>query len=618
MARASGATARSRRQSSRSRGPSRRPRRGLTFSPSIVVARAPVDRVLAFGAYLGGPAPAVRQATDHRGQRPGDGRGPGRRGHRLLRPRARPPRRHHLDRHAGPRSVHGHRRRGRRVGDDRRTAPRPEPVRGLTPSTRIRASAPSPGPALYHRAVPEVEAPTLAVDQPAEGATYENGAIPVQGRTTNATTVVVSAAYSGPPRPAAAVGTAEPGASPAHGLPRAARPHRRRSPSPSRGRHVHATPFELTAGRWAITVTASNAEGKTRVADPERDRRLPGRQRRRDRQGRPGLAQGLGRWQGQRRDRRRRQGLRPRQGPDLHRQGSDRGPHRQRRARPTSRSTGSTSGSSPTRATRGTWLFAPPAAGPTDNADRPGMAPASDGPADRPVEASVDSAVGARVDAPRREAALATPPRAPGGVSRARPDRRDRGVLHRRPRRPRASRTIAGSSGYFLGGVVSYCDAVKAGPGVPRRTLEHHGAVAPRSRWRWRAASRDRLGATLGVGVTGVAGPDGGTAEKPVGLVYVAVADAAGRRRPALPVDRRPDRQHRRERRPRPWRPCWSGPRPREVAAVTRPPRRSAAASRRPDRRGPIAPGTPDPRHRRRRCRVGRARPSMPRRRARS
>jgi cytoskeletal protein RodZ len=47
----------------------------------------------------------------------------------------------------------------------------------------------------------EIEAPTLTVDQPADSATYENGAIPVQGRATNAASVVVSAAYTGPARP---------------------------------------------------------------------------------------------------------------------------------------------------------------------------------------------------------------------------------------------------------------------------------------------------------------------------------------------------------------------------------------------------------------------------------
>ena len=45
-----------------------------------------------------------------------------------------------------------------------------------------------------------IEAPTLTVDQPADGATYENGAIPVQGRTTNAASVVVSAVYDRPGR----------------------------------------------------------------------------------------------------------------------------------------------------------------------------------------------------------------------------------------------------------------------------------------------------------------------------------------------------------------------------------------------------------------------------------
>ena len=97
-----------------------------------------------------------------------------------------------------------------------------------------------------------IEAPTLTVDQPAEGATFENGAIPVQGRTTNASSVVVSASYSGPAKPPAA-GTAAP-APPAVPSPITV---------PVAEDGTFTTPFELTAGRWAITVTASSPEGKT-------------------------------------------------------------------------------------------------------------------------------------------------------------------------------------------------------------------------------------------------------------------------------------------------------------------------------------------------------------------
>jgi PncC family amidohydrolase len=87
----------------------------------------------------------------------------------------------------------------------------------------------------------------------------------------------------------------------------------------------------------------------------------------------------------------------------------------------------------------------------------------------------------------------------------------------------------SGSSGYFVGGVVSYSDEVKASAlGVPVDTLAAHGAVSPQVAVAMASGARERLGADLGIGVTGVAGPDGGTPEKPVGLVYVAVADEAG------------------------------------------------------------------------------------------
>ena len=83
----------------------------------------------------------------------------------------------------------------------------------------------------------------------------------------------------------------------------------------------------------------------------------------------------------------------------------------------------------------------------------------------------------------------------------------------------------AGSSRYFLGGVIAYANAVKAGLlGVPAAALERHGAVsAPVAAAMARGAAA-ALGATIGVGITGVAGPGGGTRRKPVGLVYIAVA----------------------------------------------------------------------------------------------
>ena len=87
----------------------------------------------------------------------------------------------------------------------------------------------------------------------------------------------------------------------------------------------------------------------------------------------------------------------------------------------------------------------------------------------------------------------------------------------------------SGSSAYFLGGVVSYSNDVKASLlGVPLDVLATHGAVSAQVALAMASGVRSRLGSDLAVGVTGVAGPDGGTTEKPVGLVYVAVSDPAG------------------------------------------------------------------------------------------
>jgi nicotinamide-nucleotide amidase len=88
---------------------------------------------------------------------------------------------------------------------------------------------------------------------------------------------------------------------------------------------------------------------------------------------------------------------------------------------------------------------------------------------------------------------------------------------------------VPGSSGYFIGGIVSYADSAKAGLlGVPEATLAAHGAVSAQVARVMAIGVRERLGTTLAASVTGIAGPDGGSIEKPVGLTYVGVADGRG------------------------------------------------------------------------------------------
>jgi nicotinamide-nucleotide amidase len=94
---------------------------------------------------------------------------------------------------------------------------------------------------------------------------------------------------------------------------------------------------------------------------------------------------------------------------------------------------------------------------------------------------------------------------------------------------------ISGSSAYFLGGVVSYSNALKsAWVDVPSEIIESRGAVSAEVAIALADGIRRRTGATLGVGITGVAGPTGGTPEKPVGTVHVAIADAAGNKERAV------------------------------------------------------------------------------------
>ncbi len=87
--------------------------------------------------------------------------------------------------------------------------------------------------------------------------------------------------------------------------------------------------------------------------------------------------------------------------------------------------------------------------------------------------------------------------------------------------------SVPGSSRSFLGGAVVYSDKLKTEyAGVPAELIEKHGAVSEEVARALAAGIRERTGATLGLGVTGIAGPGGGTEAKPVGLVYIAVSDA--------------------------------------------------------------------------------------------
>jgi nicotinamide-nucleotide amidase len=83
----------------------------------------------------------------------------------------------------------------------------------------------------------------------------------------------------------------------------------------------------------------------------------------------------------------------------------------------------------------------------------------------------------------------------------------------------------AGSSRYVKGAIVAYSNEVKvAQAGVAPELIERHGAVSAQVAQALAEGARERLGADLGVGVTGIAGPDGGSEDKPVGLVWLAVA----------------------------------------------------------------------------------------------
>jgi nicotinamide-nucleotide amidase len=101
--------------------------------------------------------------------------------------------------------------------------------------------------------------------------------------------------------------------------------------------------------------------------------------------------------------------------------------------------------------------------------------------------------------------------------------------------------TIAGSSAYFLGGVICYSNEMKtAWADVPPQLIASKGAVSSEVAIALAEGIRRRVGSTLGIGITGIAGPGGGSEEKPVGTVHIGLASSSGVRERALrfPGDR--------------------------------------------------------------------------------
>jgi nicotinamide-nucleotide amidase len=87
---------------------------------------------------------------------------------------------------------------------------------------------------------------------------------------------------------------------------------------------------------------------------------------------------------------------------------------------------------------------------------------------------------------------------------------------------------VPGSSRVFVGGFITYANAMKTGQiGVPPDMIQKHGAVSAPTAAAMADGSLQRSGADLALAVTGIAGPDGGTPDKPVGTVFVALADRA-------------------------------------------------------------------------------------------
>lgn len=87
---------------------------------------------------------------------------------------------------------------------------------------------------------------------------------------------------------------------------------------------------------------------------------------------------------------------------------------------------------------------------------------------------------------------------------------------------------VSGSSEYYLGGIIAYSNQVKESLlGVRPETLAEYGAVSEQTAREMASGVREKLGADIGLATTGIAGPTGGTAIKPVGLVWIGTSTNA-------------------------------------------------------------------------------------------
>ncbi len=90
---------------------------------------------------------------------------------------------------------------------------------------------------------------------------------------------------------------------------------------------------------------------------------------------------------------------------------------------------------------------------------------------------------------------------------------------------------VPGSSSYFLGGIIAYAYEVKERLlGVRHDTIYDHGAVSAETALEMARGARRALGSDIGLSITGIAGPTGGTPDKPVGLVYIALSTRTSER----------------------------------------------------------------------------------------
>src|SRR5687767_13828566 len=88
---------------------------------------------------------------------------------------------------------------------------------------------------------------------------------------------------------------------------------------------------------------------------------------------------------------------------------------------------------------------------------------------------------------------------------------------------------VSGSSGYMMGGTIAYSNPAKVTLlSVNPTALEQYGAVSEEVARQMARGARKRLGTDVAVSITGVAGPDGGTPDKPVGLTWIGLSDAKG------------------------------------------------------------------------------------------